>query len=74
MANIQTQRKESGFEVTDRIKVFYDASEKLTQVISNNKDAIASDVLAIELTKDASEEGKEWDINGESVTIGVEKL
>lgn len=74
VSKIQTQRKESGFEVTDRIKVFYDASEKLTQVISNNKDAIASDVLAIELTKDASEEGKEWDINGERCHLFLTKV
>jgi len=74
VSKIQTQRKESGFEVTDRIRVYFKASDKLSAVINNNMGIIASDVLAVELTMDVSVQGKDWDINGESCTLFLTKV
>ena len=68
-------RKEAGFEVTDKIKVSTEKNKKIAEIIDKNRQMIQNDVLceAIELTK-AEGYTKEWDINGETVVLGVEKL
>ena len=43
---IQTFRKESGFEITDRIKVVFEPNEQLEKAVALFKDYIASQVLA----------------------------
>ena len=68
-------RKEAGFEVMDRIRLTHEGSEVLEKVFANRKEEIASEVLAREVSA-AAPAGyvKEWNINGEKVTLGVEKL
>ena len=74
ISKIQTMRKEADFEVMDRIKVTYEGSEKAEAVFEKNNTLIAGEVLADEVVK-AQPDGyvKEWKINGEAVTMGVEK-
>ena len=73
ISKIQTMRKESGFEVTDRIAVTVSGNDRLAALIERNRDAIASVVLATSITAAAECEGKEWDINGEKLTIALAK-
>ncbi len=75
ISKIQTMRKESGFEVTDHIRVSINGNDKLSEIAQKNKDAISSKVLADELTSGA-EYGvsKEWNINGENAVIAVERV
>jgi isoleucyl-tRNA synthetase len=75
ISKIQTMRKESGFEVMDRIRVSLGGNRKLSAVAAANEAAIAGKVLADKIEQDehlANE--KTWDINGEKVTIGVQKI
>ena len=74
VSKIQTMRKEADFEVMDHIDVFYTAGEKAAAVFAANADAIAKDVLAESVTA-GSGEGytKDWNINGEDVTLTVKK-
>ena len=74
ISKIQTMRKEADFEVMDRIQVTYEGSEKAEAVFEKNSTLIAGEVLADEVVK-AEPAGyvKEWKINGEAVTMGVEK-
>ena len=74
ISKIQTMRKEAGFEVMDKIAVSYEGTEKAEKVFADNASTIADETLALEVTK-AVPAGytKEWKINGEAVTIGVEK-
>ena len=75
ISKIQTMRKESGFEVMDRIRVSLSGNEKLSKVAASNEAAIAGKVLAEKIEKDtALANEKKWDINGEKVTIGVQKM
>ena len=75
ISKIQTMRKESGFEVMDRIRVSLSGNEKLSRVAAANEAAIAGKVLAEKIEKDtALANEKKWDINGEKVTIGVQKM
>ena len=74
ISKIQTMRKDSGFEVTDRIRVALSGNEKLTKVLRANEKTIADKVLAVEVLDDQTlANAKEWDINGEKAEISVEK-
>ena len=74
ISKLQTMRKDSGFEVMDHIKVAVSGSEKVLGIIEKNKEQIAHDVLAEEISAADAENAKEWDINGEKVSIAVEKV
>ena len=74
ISKIQTMRKDAGFEVLDRIKVFYSENAKIQGIFDRNEDEIKSDVLACEITKGTGEFSKEWNINGEKVILSVERV
>ena len=75
VSKVQTMRKEAGFNVTDRINLYFVTGSMVADVIKNNQNHIAKVVLA-----DSINEGKlngyqkDWDINGEQVTLAVEKV
>ena len=72
VSKIQTMRKEADFEVMDRITVSYESSAKIKDVFEANKDVIAGEVLADEIVCGVSgTHTKEWNINGEKVTLSV---
>ena len=75
ISKVQTMRKEAGFEVVDHIRLSAAGNEKILAVMEKNKSQIAGEVLAdsIELGS-VSGYQKEWDINGEKTSFGVEKL
>ena len=74
ISKIQTMRKDSNFEVMDHIKIAVTGNEKLGKIVMDNKDAIATKVLADEMTTEgAFAISKEWTVNGEKVTISLEK-
>ena len=74
ISKIQTMRKDSGFEVMDHIKVGIAGNDKLAAIAAKNEKAIADKVLADSIDKDAVyANSKEWNDNGEKVTISVEK-
>ena len=75
ISKIQTMRKEAGFEVMDKIIVNVDKNAKIEDIINNNLDEIKLEVLAekVEFGK-MSGYSKEWNINGENVSLGVEKI
>ncbi len=72
VSRIQTMRKEAGFEVTDRIAVYYKAEGRALKMLQ--KGALASDVLA-DLLEEGTADGftKEMDINGDRVTLTLVK-
>ena len=75
ISKIQTMRKEAGFNVTDHIKVTVSGSEMVTDIAVLKKEDIAGDTLADSVeSADAAGYTKDWNINGEKVTIGVEKV
>ena len=75
ISKVQTMRKEAGFEVTDHIRITMEGSEKVTAVAEARKAEITSATLAESLTV-GTPVGytKEWDLNGEKATLGVEKI
>ena len=74
ISKVQTMRKDSGFEVMDHIKVYISGNDRVADVVKKNENAISVKVLADEIVYDADCDGaKEWNVNGEDVTIGVQK-
>ncbi len=75
ISKVQTMRKDTGFEVMDHIKVSLNGNDKLAEIVKANEAAISTKVLANEIVYGSDvANAKEWDINGEKVTIGVEKV
>ena len=74
ISKIQTMRKDADFEVMDHIRVAINGNEKIADIVRRNEAAIAQKVLADEILVDTPLEiSKEWNVNGENVTIGVAK-
>ena len=74
ISKVQTMRKEAGFEVMDKIVVYSAGNEKLEGLMKTYKDEILGDVMAADVRfNEMKGYTKEWNINGESVTLGVEK-
>ena len=75
VSKIQTMRKDSGFEVMDRIIVRLGKNDTIRSVAEKNMAEIASDVLANEIVFDSeTPSSKLWNLNGEDVMISVEKI
>ena len=75
ISKVQTMRKEAGFEVMDHIVIYQQGSEKIGEVLNANQDTILNEVLAERIVcGELSGYTKEWSINGETVTLGVEKV
>ena len=73
VSKVQTMRKEADFNVTDRIRVYYDGNAKIAEILAAND--IKGDVLAVEVVAGKGGElSKEWNINGEKVTLGVARV
>ena len=73
ISKVQTMRKDSGFEVTDHIHVCYFGSDKLKAVIADFEEEIKAQLLAETIMEQKAESAKEWNINGEKVTISISK-
>ncbi|MBR2043293.1 MAG: isoleucine--tRNA ligase [Clostridia bacterium] len=75
VSKIQTMRKEAGFLVTDHIAIFMQGNEKIADITEKNAMDISVDTLADEFDFDSMDGySKEWELNGEKVTIGVKKM
>ena len=73
ISKIQTMRKDSDFEVMDHIKVYISGNDKVAAIVQKNEQAIGEKVLADEFVYAEGGIAKAWNVNGENVTIGVEK-
>ncbi len=75
ISKIQTMRKEAGFEVMDKIRVYAKGSAKISDILTRFDAQIQDEVLAVSIALDQiSGYEKEWNINGEKVVLGVERL
>ena len=74
ISKLQTMRKDSGFEVTDHIAVSITGNDKLAALVQKNEAELKAVTLADSIGYDQPlENAKEWNINGEKVTLGVQK-
>ncbi len=74
VSKLQTMRKEAGFEVMDTISVYVTGNDTVEKLMGRNWTDIGNDVMATALTAgETAGYVKEWNINGETVTLAVEK-
>jgi isoleucyl-tRNA synthetase len=73
---IQNMRKDAGFQVTDRIKIYYSGTNVLTTALESMRAYIASETLAVEMlsTLHAGESSSSENINGEACDISIERV
>ncbi len=80
---IQNMRKDAGFEVTDRIKIFFNGSEKLVDAINSFKNYVSTETLAESLISGEIKNGsanpafqskQDWKIGEFDCTIQIEKI
>ena len=75
ISKVQTMRKDAGFDVTDKIRLYVEGNDKIADIINNNEDAIKKVVLANEFTFGKTDGYvKDWNINGEKANFGVEVM
>ena len=73
VSKVQTMRKEAGFEVTDHIVLSHHGNSLIESIFARHGADIAADTLADSIKLGSAGYVKDWEINGESVTLGVEK-
>jgi len=73
VSKVQNLRKQAGLDVSDRIQVRFRGSEVVRDAVSEHRNFIMGEVLALRL--DAVEEvpGDPLDLNGESAVVVLEK-
>ncbi len=72
ISKIQTMRKEADFNVIDHIRIYYEGSETVTAIFEACGADIMGDTLGDEIVAGVGGFAKDWNINGEKCTIGVE--
>ena len=72
ISKIQNMRKESGFQVADKIKLYVADNEMLMNVIKKFADVIKRDTLTEEIVFGTEREYTETTINGEKLNMAVE--
>jgi isoleucyl-tRNA synthetase len=72
ISKLQNLRKDAGFAVTDRIRIFYAAEPDFEKVVTANAAKIRAATLAEELLR--ADGGEQADINGNPVFLRVEKV
>ncbi|MBR2634811.1 MAG: isoleucine--tRNA ligase [Clostridia bacterium] len=74
ISKIQTMRKDADFNVTDRIEIGIAGNRRIEELAKAKENEICSDTLALSVSSEIGEISKEWDINGETVTISVKVI
>ena len=74
ISKLQNMRKDSGFEVTDRIVVGVDGNDKIAGILRRHEAEIAAQVLAVSVEYGNAEGGRDWNLNGENVRLSVRRV
>ena len=73
---VQNMRKNAGFDVIDRIKIYYETSDELLKAIAERSEYICNETLAESLSPNFQKASftETWEINGSEAAIGIEKV
>jgi len=76
VSRVQHMRREAGFQVTDRVRVYYEATPAVQEAIRSRKDYIQGEILAVSLMDHLEKDGfqREWEIEKEKIHIGIERV
>ena len=75
ISKVQTMRKDAGFEVTDHIALNIRGNEKIAALAAKYEELLKNTILSDEIHSESDENRedftKEWNLNGELVTLSV---
>ena len=73
---IQATRKEAGFEISDRIRTVLAGGPESMRALAAHREYLMGETLSLSLAQGEpdGEYIKEWDVNGEKVTVGVRRV
>ena len=74
VSKLQTMRKEAGFEVADHIRIGYRNGGEAARVLVKYAESVMADTLAERIEEGAFGYTKDWELNGNAITLSVEKL
>ena len=78
ISKVQTMRKDAGFEVTDHIVLNIRGNEKIAALAEKYEELLKNTVLSDEIHSESDEKRedftKEWNLNGELVTLSVRRV
>jgi len=74
ISKIQNLRKESNFEVADKIELYVSDNERLLDIIRKYEDHLMKETLTVEIHYDEPFDTEEFIINGESIQMGVKVI
>ena len=74
VSKVQNMRKDAGFEVLDRIRLYYEADAEIETVLLTNKEEISTETLTLDILKLGERTGTKWNINGHDTTLLVERV
>lgn len=72
LSKVQNMRKESGFEVSDKINLYVSGSGKLEAVVKKFESRIKKETLSLNIVYNTDKKYSECDINGEKFNIAME--
>ncbi len=72
VSKVQNLRKESNFNIIDRINLYYQSDELVEQSINDFEEFIKKETLAISIEKSENVD-KELDLNGHNIKIKIER-
>src|SRR5207248_3676926 len=72
---VQNMRKDAGLSVTDRIRIYFESSDRVADAIGSMADYVKSETLATQVItgRDSAEHWEKWEIDGDSCEIGISK-
>ena len=71
VSKVQNMRKNKGFEIMDRITLYYSGDNKVEECFEKFKDLIKQETLATNIIN--KEQGEQVDLNNHEATLDVEK-
>lgn len=74
VSKLQTMRKEAGFEVSDHIRVGYENGGEAAKALLKFADSVCVDTLAERIEEGRFGYTKDWDLNGNAITLSVERI
>lgn len=72
LSKIQNMRKDSGFEVSDKINLYVAGNENLEGVVKKYEDTIKKETLTVKIVFNETRDYKEVKINGEELKLDME--
>lgn len=71
---VSSMRRDADFDVSDRIKLVIDATERVRSCFAIHGKYIQEELLVADCRLESTVDGQEWDLNGEHCRIHIEKM